>query len=125
MSAFSLSLDKIQIKSAVEKLNLSVATSVSFVCSDSNIKSLDFSQLSKLLSSGKVWVSRGNGCRLNFTVRLDGRPLEQLDRERVIEDFGQYVRNARVSSTLSYLKFNPLRVHSSGPRFHWTPNSSY
>lgn len=100
MSALPLSLDIIRVNSTLEGLSLSVATSISFVCPDSHVESVDFSQLSTLLSSGQVWVSRGIGCRLNFRLCLNGIPLTQLDPSKVIEDLAESVVNAPVSSTL-------------------------
>jgi hypothetical protein len=97
MSAISLTLDPLRITSSDEGLELSVDSLLSFEGSEEGSQSLASVKLLDLLYSGKVWVSRGCGYRLNFTILFDGQRLDSPSIKNTIRDFAQYLRDAPVS----------------------------
>src|SRR4051812_2604689 len=97
MSAISLTLDPLQITSSEEGLELFVASSLSFECSEKGSHPLANVKLPDLLYSGKVWVSRGRGYKLNFTVLFNGEQLDWVKSKNTIEDLAQYLQDAPVS----------------------------
>ena len=54
-------------------------------------------QLLDLLCTGKVWITHGNGCRIDFTFLVDGLQDEKLIMEKIIEDLAAHVRDLPVS----------------------------
>lgn len=97
MSAISLTLDPLRITSSDEGLELSVDSLLSFECSEGGPQSVASVKLLDLLYSGRVWVSRGRGYRLNFTILFDGQRLDSLSTKNTIGDFAEYLRDAPVS----------------------------
>lgn len=97
MSAVSLTLDPLRIVSSDDGLELSVDSSLSFECPNEGSQSLATVDLLDLLYSGRVWVSRGRGYKLNFTVLFDGQQLDSPSINDGIGDFAQYLRDAPVS----------------------------
>ena len=97
MSTISLTLDPLRVASSDEGLGLSIDSVLSFECSEEGSQSLASAELLDLLYSGKVWVSRGRGYRLNFTILFDGQQLYSPSVKNIIEDFAQYLRDAPVS----------------------------
>lgn len=100
MPAFSLVFNKLQVEMPAKKLSLSVDSSVSLQCSSGNAQPMKARQLLDLLCSGKTWVSRGIGCRIDFIFILDKQQDEKPAMEKMIEDFAGYVRDAPVSSVV-------------------------
>ena len=98
MPPLSLIFNKLQVVIPAKKLSLSVDSSVSLQCSSGNAQPMKTRQLLDLLCSGKIWVTRGIGCRIDFTFLLDKKQGEKPAMEKMIRDFAGYVRDAPVSS---------------------------
>jgi hypothetical protein len=112
MAGFSLKLDKVRLSCPEKKIQLSVESSAFFNCSDGSFHSLGRVELLELLSSGKVWVSRGNNYRLNFQILLNGQQCPQNGTKIL----GNHVRNAPVGplvwGTEKVLKVRAVMVSS-------------
>jgi hypothetical protein len=102
MSVFSIKLDKLQLISSAERLELSVDASLSLTSSHGNFQTLSSTQLLDLLSSGKVWVYRGKGCCMTFTILQNGSRIDKGCNGKVVEDLGHYLQKAPVSSGTLY-----------------------
>jgi hypothetical protein len=100
MPVFSLVFNKLQVEIPAKKLSLSVDSSVSLQSSSGNAQPMKTRQLLDLLCSGKLWVTRGIGCRIDFIFLLDKQQDEKPAMEKMIEDFAGYVRDAPVSSAV-------------------------
>lgn len=119
MPAVSLILDKLKLAYPAEKLSLSLDSSISLRCPNDSVCSLDLTQLLGLISSGKVWVTRGNGCRFDFTIHCEGQYCDELSMKSIIEDLSHYIRDAPVSSSaIFYTGLMLLRICSSGLCLH-------
>jgi hypothetical protein len=126
MFTVSLVLDKLRITSLVDELEVSVNTSVSLICPDKDIRILEPSRLLALLCSGTLWVTRGNGCRLEFTILLDGQKVDQQSRETMIQNLSYYLQDAPVSCVFAlYLDYSPLKTSSYGLKFCWTQKLTF
>jgi hypothetical protein len=101
MPGFSLKLDKVRISCREKKIQLSVESSAFFNCSDGSFHSLGRLELLELLSSGRVWVSRGNNYRLDFQVLFNGQRCPQ----NVTEILGYHIRNAPVGPLAKFLGY--------------------
>jgi hypothetical protein len=98
MPAFSLVFNKLRVEIPAKKFSLSVDSSVSLQCPSRDAQPIKTRQLLDLLYSGKTWVARGIGCRIDFIFLLDKQQDERPTMEKMIEDFAGYVRDAPVSS---------------------------
>jgi hypothetical protein len=98
MPAFSLIFNKLQVSFPTKKLSLSVESSVSLQCLNKNTQHMKTRHLLGLLCSGNVWVTHGNGCRIDFIFLLDSQQDQGPTVEKTIEDIAAYVRDAPVSS---------------------------
>lgn len=58
-----------------------------------NLQTLDTDTLLNYLSSGNVWVKRGNGMHMSFNCTQLGRPLDSRD----LRQLGDCIVNAPVS----------------------------
>jgi len=98
MPAFSFIFNKLRVEIPAKKLSLSVDSSVSLQYCSGNAQTMKTRQLLDLLCSGKPWVTRGPGYRIDFLFVLgtqqDGKPAT----EKMIENFAASVRGAPVSS---------------------------
>jgi hypothetical protein len=92
MPRFSLNLDKIRISCQEKKLELVVESASFFKCPDGKFQHWEKPELLEHLSSGKVWVSRGNNYRLDFQILINDRKCSQ----NVIDRLGNHVRNLPV-----------------------------
>jgi hypothetical protein len=102
MATVSLILDKLKVALPAEKLSLCLESSISLRCPNVSFLSLDFTQLLDLICSGKVWVTRGNGCRLDFTIHCKGLHNDEMLVGKIVEDLGLYIRHAPVSSSVVF-----------------------
>jgi hypothetical protein len=98
MPAFSFIFNKLQVEIPAKKLSLSVDSSVSLQCSSGNAQPTTTRQLLDLLCSGKTWVTRGIGCRIDFFFLLDKQQDKEQAMEKIVKDFTAYVRDLPVSS---------------------------
>lgn len=100
MPTFSFIFNKLQVEIPAKKLSLSVDSSVSLQCSSGNAQPMKTRQLLDLLCSGKIWVTRGVSCRIDFVILLDKQQDEKQAMEKMVQDFAGYVRDAPVSSAV-------------------------
>lgn len=90
-------LDKLILAYPAKNLSLSVDSSVSLQWSNDAVPSMNSKRLLGFICSGKVWVTRGNGCHLDFRIHCNGQQLDRLLMERIVEDLGHSIRDAPVS----------------------------
>lgn len=95
MTQFSLPLDKVLLSKPTEMLRLKTVSTVVFQDCQNGVASLDPSSIFDLFSSGKLWVKRGNGCRLDFKV-LPGNLTLWANPGVVGEVLGRHIFNAPV-----------------------------
>jgi hypothetical protein len=70
-----LNLDSVHLVCYTDKLKLSV-TSVANLILPSHFSYLDEKSLVEAVISGKLWISRGMGCRIDIELFYNGERLE-------------------------------------------------
>jgi hypothetical protein len=96
MSSRTLEFDRLQLRSTQDKWELSVVTSATFRTPRA-LSSLDDANTVKALTSGNIWVSRGNGCRIDFQISIEGKLVDKGKYLHLLETIGHRVRDAKVA----------------------------
>ena len=96
MSAKSLELDHIHLTSSLDKVRLSVSTTVDILF-PGNLALEENQQNIDLLESGILWVVRGPFCSLDFFLAFD-QMLDVGQRVYICESLGYQIRDAPVST---------------------------
>ena len=97
MSTISLPLDQVRIANSNDGFELSLDSSLLLESSEESSTQITCTQLLDLLYSGKAWVSRGPGYKLDFTILHNGEQLHGLDNKKIIEGIAQHLQDAPVS----------------------------
>lgn len=91
-----LKLDAIDLIYPSGGLKLSLTTKAYIKLLSGKLASLNEQNLLETLSSGKIWISRGRACRLDFCILLDGQPVDGRKRAWLLETLGYYLCDAHV-----------------------------
>lgn len=91
-----LELGPLTLISTADDMTVTIRPKVQLKLPPGIINTLNNVDLLKAITIGKLWVSRGIGCRLDLQILFNGKPLEETIRLRMLESVGYHVRDAHV-----------------------------
>ncbi|KAL2073906.1 hypothetical protein VTL71DRAFT_11232 [Oculimacula yallundae] len=94
MTSRLLDLGRFSLVHSAEALKLDVASGAEFRVPRS-IADLDDGSFALALKSSRLWVTRGQGCRIDLEVLHDGKPLNGRERYTLLESMGCQIRDAK------------------------------
>ncbi|ESZ97131.1 hypothetical protein SBOR_2489 [Sclerotinia borealis F-4128] len=100
MSIRRISFGPLALSSPSDKLSLNVEYEVAVRLPSGKLEALPIGECLDALSSGEVWVSRGNSCRIEFNITLDGKALVDNDNDHIIELLGRFIAGSKIWTQL-------------------------
>ncbi|QSZ31589.1 hypothetical protein DSL72_001156 [Monilinia vaccinii-corymbosi] len=116
MSSRSIIFGPITLSSPADKLSLDVEYEVDMRLPSGKLGTVSVGECLEALASGEVWVARGNSCRIDFRVSLDGEELAQTNNIHIIELLGKSIAESKIwaqlgLSTILHLQNGIIYLH--------------
>lgn len=80
----------------LDKLSLHAKYEVAIRLPSGKLESLSVDECLKALTSGEIWVSSGNSCRIDLSITVDGRELVETNDNHIVESLGKFVAESKV-----------------------------
>lgn len=80
----------------LDKLSLHAKYEVAIRLPSGKLESLSVDECLKALTSGEIWVSSGNSCRIDLSITVDGRELVETNDNHIVESLGKFVAESKI-----------------------------
>ncbi|PQE26713.1 hypothetical protein CJF31_00003411 [Rutstroemia sp. NJR-2017a BVV2] len=99
MAARKLKLDPICLAYSQDSILLHVESEIEVLLTSEKLRSLPNALCLEALCSGEVWVGRGNSCRIESVVTIDGADALTSNLDALVESIFKEVGNLEVSDS--------------------------
>lgn len=97
MKDVSLKLQTLNLSSSKEGIKLLVTSSATLRPQDEGFRQVRSDELINLMESGKVCITRGPNCDLDFGFAFKKLQPDEADQNALVEELGRFVLGAPVS----------------------------
>ncbi|CAD6450371.1 283ba3af-b687-46e8-8293-9ca139fd5b87 [Sclerotinia trifoliorum] len=123
MSLRTIRFGPIAFSSTLDKLSLHAEYEVVVRLPCGKLESLSVDECLKALTSGEIWVSSGNSCRIDLSITVDGRELVKSNDNHIVESLGKFVAGSKIwgqlgLSTILHLQNASLQKESLSIRLN-------
>lgn len=122
MKDVSLRLESLKLSSSKERIKLLVTSSATLRPQDERFRQVRSDELIDSMESGKVCITRGPSCELDFGFAFKKLQPDGADQNALVEELGRFVLGAPVSLawTVNVINFRLTEsCYSGGHNFQF------